>query len=93
MTWLRNLPVSRKFTYAFGSVCGLCIVLGAYTFIAFHGIAAKSADVSDNSFPSVLALADIQGSQPTPCGARIWNCCSASRRPARPIMARSDNRP
>ncbi|MGD0858619.1 MAG: methyl-accepting chemotaxis protein [Terracidiphilus sp.] len=65
MTWLRNLPVSRKFTYAFGSVCGLCIVLGAYTFIAFHGIAAKSADVSDNSFPSVLALADIQGSTNT----------------------------
>ena len=65
MTWLRNLPVSRKFTYAFGSVCGLCIVLGAYTFITFHNIAAKSADVSDNSFPSVLALADIQGSTNT----------------------------
>jgi methyl-accepting chemotaxis protein len=62
MTWLRNLPVSRKFTYAFGTVCGMCIVLGAYTFITFRGIAAKSADVSDNSFPSVLALADIQGS-------------------------------
>ena len=61
MTWLRNLPVSRKFTYAFGTVCGLCLVLGAYTFITFRGIAAKSADVSDTSFPSVLALADIQG--------------------------------
>jgi methyl-accepting chemotaxis protein len=62
MTWLRNLPVSRKFTFAFGIVCGLCIVLGAYTFITFRGIAAKSADVSDNSVPSVLALADIQWS-------------------------------
>jgi methyl-accepting chemotaxis protein len=65
MAWLRNLPVSRKFIYAFGIVCGLCIVLGAYTFFTFQGIAAKSADVSDNSFPSVLALAEIHGAANT----------------------------
>ena len=44
MQWLRNLPVSRKFIFAFGIVCGLCIVLGTYTFVTFRGIAAKSAD-------------------------------------------------
>jgi len=59
MAWLRNLPISRKFTWAFSIVCGLCILLGVYSFITFRGIAAKSVDTSENSFPSVLALSDI----------------------------------
>src|ERR1035438_150633 len=62
MAWLRNLPVHRKFTYAFGTVCGLCILLGAYTFFTFRGIAAKSVDVSDNALPALVALADVRGS-------------------------------
>ncbi len=60
MHWLRNLPVSRKFIYAFGLVCGLCIVLGIYTFSTFRGIAAKNAEVSENSLPSVIKLATIR---------------------------------
>jgi CHASE3 domain sensor protein len=32
MSWQRNLSVSRKLTFAFGIVCGLCILLGFYTF-------------------------------------------------------------
>ena len=59
MQWLRNLPVSRKFIAAFGIVCGLCIILGIFTFITFRGIATKSADVSDNALPSLIALANI----------------------------------
>jgi methyl-accepting chemotaxis protein len=59
MQWLRNLPISRKFIYAFGIVCGLCIVLGAFTFFTFHSIAQKSADVSENSLPSLIALDSI----------------------------------
>ena len=60
MQWLRNLPISRKFLFAFGIVCGLCVVLGAYTFVTFRSIAERSVDVSDNSFPSVLALSDVR---------------------------------
>jgi methyl-accepting chemotaxis protein len=60
MHWLRNLPLSRKFTLAFGIVCGLCVVLGIYTFSTFRGIAARNAEVSDNSLPSVVDLADIR---------------------------------
>jgi methyl-accepting chemotaxis protein len=60
MAWLRNLPISRKFAYAFGVVCGLCILLGAYTFITFRSVAAKSEDVSAHSLPSVIALAQMQ---------------------------------
>jgi methyl-accepting chemotaxis protein len=60
MQWLRNLPVSRKFTYAFGLVCGLSFLLGTYAFTVFHGISAKCLDVSQNSFPSVVYLSDAR---------------------------------
>ena len=45
MAWLKNLPVSRKFIYAFGIVCGLCIMLGAYSYVTFRSISVKSVDV------------------------------------------------
>jgi methyl-accepting chemotaxis protein len=60
MQWLRNLPISRKFILAFGIVCGLCIVLGAFTFITFRSIAAKSADVSRSHFPSLVNIGAIR---------------------------------
>ncbi len=60
MQWLRNLPVSRKLTYAFGIVCTLCVMLGGFTLFTFHGISAETADVSENAFPSVIELARIQ---------------------------------
>jgi methyl-accepting chemotaxis protein len=61
MDWLKNLPVSRKFTYAFGTVCGLCILLGGFVFITFRGIAANNVTVSDVEFPSVVQLAEARG--------------------------------
>ena len=60
MQWLRNLPVSRKFIAAFGIICGLCILLGIYTFATTRNIAVKSADVSENGFPSVIQLGEIR---------------------------------
>jgi methyl-accepting chemotaxis protein len=60
MAWLKNLPISRKFIFAFGIVCGLCIVLGIYTFATFRSIAAKNQDVSAKSFPSVVQLTAIR---------------------------------
>ena len=58
MSWFRNTPISRKFTFAFGVVCALCILLGAYIFITFRGIAERSADVSGTSFPALVHLSD-----------------------------------
>jgi methyl-accepting chemotaxis protein len=65
MSALRNIPIARKFALAFGLVCILCIALGTYTFFTFRSIAAKSADVSENTFPSVLHLADARGAMNT----------------------------
>jgi methyl-accepting chemotaxis protein len=61
MHWLRCLPVARKFVYAFGIVCALCVALGTYTFIAFRGITTKTAQVSESSLPAVINLANIRG--------------------------------
>jgi len=61
MSWINNLAVSHKFTAAFGIVCGLCVLLGTYTFFTFRDIAVKNLDVSDKSLPAVLALSDLQG--------------------------------
>jgi len=60
MSWARNIPLSRKFTYAFGIVCCLCLVLGIYTFAAFHGVAQKSAEVSGNHLPSLIHIGEIR---------------------------------
>ena len=56
MQWIRNLSVSRKMVFAFGIVCGLCIVMGAYTFVVFRSIAAQCTEVSSIDFPSVVDL-------------------------------------
>jgi methyl-accepting chemotaxis protein len=60
MSFIRNLPNARKFTYAFGIICLLCAGLAGYTFFTLRGIAAKSADVRDNGVPSVLDLATMR---------------------------------
>jgi methyl-accepting chemotaxis protein len=60
MSWASNLPLSRKFTAAFGVVCALCLILGVYTFLAFHNIAQKSAEVSVNHLPSLVYIGDVR---------------------------------
>jgi methyl-accepting chemotaxis protein len=61
MSFLRNLPIAKKFLYAFGAVCMLCIALGIYTFSAFRQVAAKAVDVRDNAIPSLVVLSDVRG--------------------------------
>jgi methyl-accepting chemotaxis protein len=65
MHWLRCLPVARKFFYAFGTVCCLCVALGAYTFFTLRSIAAKSADVSGDVLPSVIILGNLRDAENT----------------------------
>jgi methyl-accepting chemotaxis protein len=62
MSWLRNLTISRKLTFAFGIVCGLCILLGSYTLVTFHSIAARSAEVSGRHLPSLIQIGAIRNS-------------------------------
>jgi len=61
MSVLRNLPVARKFAFAFGLVCSLSIGLGVYTFVTFRNIAATSVDLDTNGLPAVVALSETRG--------------------------------
>ena len=65
MSAIRNLPISRKFYLAFGIVCSLCIVLGTYTYVAFHGIAGKTAVVSGNHLPALIHIGNIRNAVST----------------------------
>ena len=65
MSAIRNLPISRKFYGAFGIVCSLCIVLGAYTFLAFRTIAGKTGVVSGNHLPSLIHIGEIRNAVST----------------------------
>jgi methyl-accepting chemotaxis protein len=58
---VRNLPVARKFTFAFGIVCCLCIALGIYTFFTFRGIAQQNTEVSETSFPAIVQVTNMRG--------------------------------
>jgi methyl-accepting chemotaxis protein len=58
MSWARNVPIARKFTYAFGAVCSLCLLIGVYTFFTFRSIASSAGAVSTIAFPSVVDLSD-----------------------------------
>ena len=60
MSLLRNIPISRKFIIAFGIVCALCVLLGAFTFVILRNIAAKSAEVSGEHLPSMILIGDIR---------------------------------
>jgi len=60
MSTLRNIPISRKFTLAFGIVCVLCVLLGVFTLATFRGIAHDSAEVSQARLPSIIHIGDIR---------------------------------
>jgi methyl-accepting chemotaxis protein len=61
MSVIRNIPIARKFTFAFGLVCAFCIGLGGYTFSTLHDISFKSSSVSEGSIPSIIRLTEMRG--------------------------------
>jgi methyl-accepting chemotaxis protein len=60
MSKFHSLPLARKFAVTFGLVCCLCLALGTYTFFTLRSIAAMSAEVGGDDFPSIAHLATIR---------------------------------
>jgi len=60
MSVIRNLPVGRKFTFAFGAICLICTVVGVYNFFTLRSITSNSTNVSDKAFPSSVMLSDLR---------------------------------
>ena len=60
MSWARNLPLSRKFIYAFGIICALCVAMGAFTSLTLHSIASSGTEVSDHRIPMLIDTGNIR---------------------------------
>jgi len=60
MSRSHNLPIARKFTYAFGLVCGLCLALGVYSIITFRNIARDSRFYSATTLPALINVGMIR---------------------------------
>jgi hypothetical protein len=60
MSAVRNLPIARKFTYAFGIICLLCVALAGYTFFTLRGISAAAHEIGSDGVPSLVNLAKMR---------------------------------
>ncbi|MGD0478606.1 MAG: methyl-accepting chemotaxis protein [Terracidiphilus sp.] len=60
MSWARNLPLSRKFTFAFGAVCALCALQGALALVGLFRVNAGLGDVIQNALPSVRLIDEMR---------------------------------
>ena len=60
MSVVRNLPIARKFTYAFGIISLLCIGLAVYSFITLRSITAMASGVRSVNVPSITDLAAMR---------------------------------
>jgi methyl-accepting chemotaxis protein len=59
---IRDLKLSRKFTYAFGVICALCLLQGIFAMAGLFRIGTLSHDLAARSMPAVKAL-DVMGAQ------------------------------
>jgi methyl-accepting chemotaxis protein len=60
MSAVRNLPIARKFTYAFGIISLLCVGLALYSFINLREISAQATGVRSVDIPSIADLATMR---------------------------------
>ncbi len=60
MSWANNLPLFRKFLYAFGVICALCLLMGVFTALTLHSIASSNTEVSDHRLPMLIDTGNIR---------------------------------
>lgn len=60
MSVVRNLPIARKFTYAFGIVCILCVALGIESYVTFRGLSTRGVTIAEADLPSIADLSTIR---------------------------------
>ena len=65
MSTLRDLPIARKFSVAFGAICLLTAILGVAALYGFIKVNAATGDMVNNALPSLKTLAKIRFSVAT----------------------------
>jgi methyl-accepting chemotaxis protein len=57
---IRDLKLSRKFTYAFGVICAFCLIQGIFALSGLYRVGAYSHDLASRSLPAVKALNEMR---------------------------------
>jgi methyl-accepting chemotaxis protein len=60
MTSLRDLRISRKFTFSFGAICLLTAALGLAAVLGFSRVNTAAGDIVNNAMPAVKVLAEMR---------------------------------
>lgn len=60
MQAFRDLPVARKFMYAFGLVCALCAVLGAMALVGMARMNRSTTNLAEIALPSAQAITNME---------------------------------
>jgi methyl-accepting chemotaxis protein len=60
MSWARNLPLSRKFTFAFGAVCALCALQGVLALLGLFRVNAALGGAIGHTLPSVRLIDEMR---------------------------------
>ena len=61
MSAIRNIPIGRKFKWAFGIVCLLCTTLGVYSCLTYLHISKKALAMERDFLPSIIHLSEMRG--------------------------------
>ena len=56
---LRNLPISRKFTYAFGAICLLCLLQGVAVLAGLYKADLLTRDLTERTLPASQAMTEV----------------------------------
>jgi methyl-accepting chemotaxis protein len=62
---LRNLPLSRKFAFAFGLICTLCLLQGIGALIGLYRINTLTQDLTERALPAAQAITEMRGQMQT----------------------------
>ena len=60
MSTVRNLPLARKFTVAFGVICLLCLFQGFAAFIGLYKMDQLTRDLTERSLPAAQATVEMR---------------------------------
>jgi len=60
MSAIRDLRISKKFGYAFGSIFVLCAVLGISSMLGIRAINTRVDDLANNAMPSIKILGELR---------------------------------
>jgi methyl-accepting chemotaxis protein len=62
---LRNLPLSRKFAFAFGLICSLCLLQGIGALMGLYRIDTLTQDFTGRALPAAEAVTEMRGQMQT----------------------------